>query len=67
MVGDIDLFAQECIAYATKLSAAGIPAELHVYPGGVHGFEDANPEARISKQFLATRDSTLKAALENQI
>ncbi|MCG8343414.1 MAG: alpha/beta hydrolase [Chlorobiales bacterium] len=65
MVGDIDLFAQECTAYAAKLSAAGIPTELHVYPGGVHCFEDINPETRIAQNFLATRDSVLKAALEN--
>ena len=65
MVGDIDLFAQECTAYAVKLSAAGIPTELHVYPGGVHGFEGVNAEALISQRFLAMRDSALKAALEN--
>ena len=67
MVGDIDLFAQECIAYAAKLSVAGIPTELHLYPGGVHGFEDINPETRIAQNFLATRDSALKAALENKL
>jgi len=67
MVGDIDLFAQEDIAYATKLSAAGVPVELHVYPGGVHVFEIINPEARISQNFLAARDNALKAALENSV
>ena len=63
MVGDIDLFAQEDIAYAAKLSAAGVPTELHVYPGGIHGFEGIKPDAQISKNFLAARDSALRAAL----
>lgn len=66
MVGDIDLFAQECIAYANKLSMAGISTELHVYPGGVHGFEDVNPKARISQEFVTTRNNALRAALENK-
>lgn len=65
MVGDIDLFAQECTVYAAKLSAAGVPIELHIYPGGVHGFEGVNPEAWISQKFLATRDNKLKAVLKN--
>ena len=63
MVGDIDLFAQEDIAYAARLSAAGVPTALHVYPGGVHGFEGVNPEADIAREFLRTRDRILKTAL----
>ncbi|HZG87983.1 alpha/beta hydrolase [Paenibacillus sp.] len=43
-VGAIDLFAEECIEYAKRLIRAGVPTELHVYPGAPHGFhfvEDA--------------------------
>ncbi|WP_086932701.1 alpha/beta hydrolase [Agarilytica rhodophyticola] len=63
LVGDIDLFAQEDIAYAARLSAAGIPTALHVYPGGVHGFEGVNQKAGITKEFIRTRDLLLKTAL----
>ena len=43
-VGALDLFLEEDAAYALKLSRAGVPVELHLYPGGVHGF-DAFPGA----------------------
>jgi acetyl esterase/lipase len=39
MVGTLDLFLDEDIDYATRLVAAGVPTELHVYPGAPHGFE----------------------------
>lgn len=50
-VGALDLFLQENLSYAQRLIHAGIPTELHVYPGGYHAF-DAVPEARISRQLL---------------
>ncbi len=36
--GAIDLFVDEDIAFATALIRAGVPTELHVYPGAYHGF-----------------------------
>jgi triacylglycerol lipase len=36
-VGGADGFRDEDIAYATRLTEAGVPTELHVYPGGPHG------------------------------
>ncbi|GJG89374.1 esterase [Gemmatimonadetes bacterium T265] len=38
-VGSVDLFLEESVAYALRLSRAGVPVELHVYDGGVHGFD----------------------------
>jgi acetyl esterase/lipase len=38
VVGDLDLFVDEDIEYARRLIQAGIPTELHVYPGAYHGF-----------------------------
>jgi len=38
-VGDIDLFHEECGAYADRLAAAGVATTLAVVPGAPHGFE----------------------------
>ena len=38
-VGALDLFLEESVTYAMRLSRSGINIDLHVYPGGVHGFE----------------------------
>jgi triacylglycerol lipase len=40
-VGTLDLFVEEDIAYATRLIQAGVPTELHVYPGAFHAFDMA--------------------------
>ena len=36
--GAIDLFLEEDLDYARRLVRAGVPTELHVYPGAPHGF-----------------------------
>jgi acetyl esterase/lipase len=38
-VGSVDLFLEEDVEYAMRLSRAGVPVELHVYQGGIHGFD----------------------------
>jgi len=62
-VGDIDLFAQEDIGYSRRLIAAGVPTELHVYPGGCHAFDMLVPDADVSKRFTADIHRALKRAL----
>ena len=52
--GALDLFLEEDIEYARRLLRAGVPTELHVYPGGFHGF-DFDPVADIAAN--ARRDS----------
>lgn len=52
--GGLDLFLDEDLDYAARLMRAGVPVELHVYPGGFHGF-DFDPVAEISAR--ARRDS----------
>lgn len=47
--GSLDLFTEEDIEYARRLLRAGVPTELHVYPGGFHGF-DFDPTAAVSAQ-----------------
>ena len=48
-VGTADGFCDEDIAYAQRLIQAGVPTELHVYPGAPHAF-DAFPTAPISRR-----------------
>jgi acetyl esterase len=37
--GALDLFLDEDLDYARRLIDCGVPTELHVYPGAIHGFE----------------------------
>jgi acetyl esterase/lipase len=53
-VGALDLFLEEDLEYARRLTRVGVPVELHVYPGAYHGYHAA-VEARVTKQ--ADRDS----------
>src|SRR5271163_601592 len=62
-VGALDLFVDENIQYAQRLIQAGVPTELHVYPGAFHGFDMFAPSAAVSKQFKADRENALKRAL----
>lgn len=62
-VGDLDLFAEEDVEYARGLISAGVPAELHLYPGGCHAFDGLAPEADISRQFTDDFYRALKRAL----
>ncbi len=39
ITGALDLFLDEDLDYARRLIDAGVPTELHVYPGAVHAFE----------------------------
>ena len=40
-VGTVDGFRDEDIDYAVRLNQAGVPCELHVYPGASHGYQIA--------------------------
>lgn len=50
----LDLFIDENLDYAGRLQRAGVAVELHVYPGGFHGF-DIFGDAPVSLR--ARRDS----------
>ncbi|NEA69047.1 alpha/beta hydrolase [Streptomyces sp. SID12488] len=48
-VGSAETFRDEVVAYATGLWQAGGAAELHVWPGGFHGFDGFAPQAVLSQ------------------
>ncbi|WP_324012471.1 alpha/beta hydrolase [Microbacterium sp. JZ70] len=39
-VGDAEVFRDEAVEYASRLWRAGVNCELHVWPGGFHGFSN---------------------------
>ncbi len=51
-VGSVDGFLDEDVDYALRLNRAGVPAELHVYPGACHGYQMA-ADSRIVRQSRA--------------
>ncbi|QNG38818.1 alpha/beta hydrolase [Geodermatophilaceae bacterium NBWT11] len=57
-VGALDLFLEEDVEFARRLIRAGVPTELHVYPGCYHGFTMV-PTARVS----TAHDRNVLAAL----
>lgn len=62
-VGDRDLFHDEDVAFAERLTSAGVPTELHVYPGAYHASEVFAPTAALSQRIWAARLSALRSAL----
>jgi len=61
-VGALDLFLEEDIDYATRLMQAGVPTELHVYPGAYHGFDLAS-ESKVAQAMIRDRLNALRRAL----
>jgi acetyl esterase/lipase len=62
MTGALDLFLEEDLDYARRLIRAGVPTELHVFPGGFHGF-DIFPLLAVSAAAQTTRTAALARAL----
>ncbi len=55
-VGSAELYRDEAVAYASALWKDGVQAELHVWPGGFHGFDIFVPTAVLS---LAAREARI--------
>ncbi len=51
--GSAEVFRDEDVAYASRLWASGVDAELHVWPGAFHGFTSMVPDAAISRTATA--------------
>ncbi|NMN05436.1 MULTISPECIES: alpha/beta hydrolase [unclassified Novosphingobium] len=61
-VGGIDLFVDEDITYARRLTDAGVPTELLVIPGAYHGFDRVVPDAGPSRRLIQARFDALRRA-----
>ena len=62
-VGALDLFLEEDVAFAMRLSRSGVAVELHMYPGAPHMF-DQNP-SRITEQSALDIVRALRRAITN--
>lgn len=60
---ELDLFRDEDVAYASRLFAAGVRTELHVYPAAYHGFDVFVPTAAVSRRAARDIDDALARAL----
>lgn len=63
-IGDADAYLDANLAYGAKLSSSGVPVELHVYPGVIHGGFVARPQTPRTKQFLRDAIQALRFAFE---
>lgn len=61
-VGALDLFLEESLDYARRLTRAGVACELHVYPGVFHGAA-AIPDAAVCRTWELDSDRALGRAL----
>jgi acetyl esterase/lipase len=62
MCGALDLFIEEDMDYARRLIRAGVPTELHVYPGAPHGFTMIEGAA-VSKRNFSESMAAMQRAL----
>lgn len=66
IIGDLDLFVDESIDYAQRLAVAGVPTELHILPGAVHGSQYFLPTAEVSMRWKAIEADALRLALHGE-
>lgn len=62
-VGALDGFLDEDVDYAMRLTHAGVPTELHVYPGGPHGFDLLMPSTALARRARADMTDWLARVL----
>lgn len=62
-VGALDLFLEDDLEYARRLMRAGVPTELHVYPGAYHGFRMV-ADAQVTQAAERDQLTALKRAFD---
>jgi acetyl esterase/lipase len=60
IVGDMDIFRDEDIAYVARMTAAGVPVEFHLVPGAPHAFDFAAPQSEIGRRAYADEIRALR-------
>lgn len=62
-VGSVDTLRDEDVDHALRVWRAGGDAELHVWPGGCHVFENFVPEAPLARRAVRARSQWLERVL----
>ncbi|MEZ5382480.1 MAG: alpha/beta hydrolase [Microthrixaceae bacterium] len=62
-VGTLDLFHDECLAYADRLREAGVDCQLEVVEGAIHGFDELARTTDIARRFLDAQSEFLRSVL----
>jgi acetyl esterase/lipase len=62
-VGSAETFRDETLTYASRIWQAGGVAELHVWPGGFHGYDNFAPQTALSQATMAARLAWLRRLL----
>ncbi|WP_328508378.1 alpha/beta hydrolase [Streptomyces mirabilis] len=60
-VGQLDAFRDEDLAYATRLSRAGVPVEFHLHPGVPHEFDSIAFTTDVARRATADRVRVLSS------
>ncbi|GGF48168.1 esterase [Marmoricola endophyticus] len=63
--GSIDLFVEEDLDYARRLLRAGVPTEVHVYPGAFHAFQAAEHAEVTARFHRDSMDALRRAGLDD--
>jgi acetyl esterase/lipase len=64
-VGSADLLHDECVDYANRLRAAGVPTQLDVVPGGFHGFDVVGTRTSVVREFAANQLDVMRRLLRS--
>lgn len=62
-VGSLDVFHDEDVAYAQRLTAFGIECETVIVSNAFHGFDDFNPQTPMIQEFRKSQIAALKKYL----
>lgn len=62
-VGELDVFRDEDVAFATRQLSQGVSSELHVFAGAYHGFDLFARDSALAKTFLTVWHGFLKRHL----
>ena len=62
-MGTNDLFHDEDVEYARRLTDSDVPCELHVIPGAFHGFDAVFSKTEVSRRFWRLQAQALNRAL----
>ena len=64
-IAEHDVLRDEGLDYARRLAESGVPTEVDLVPGTVHGFDGLLPESRVARTAIARQVTALAAALRS--